>query len=366
MYNLCELLSTNFTRRPKYDKMQKNRREAYYFMHPFIHIGNITLPMYGLCTMVGTIFALLAVFWLRKKQSPLSEDNLLDALIWAIVLGFLCSKLLYFIVDPPQMPHSWAEVWDLISAGLVFYGGLIGGLLGLVIVSRKTKKNIITFADLMVPCFCLAHAGGRVGCLMAGCCYGMEYNGPCAVVLDGVSRLPTQIMESAFLVLLFVVLTVIYLKKPRRGTVTGWYMVLYAVWRFIIEFFRADERGTVGPLSTSQFISLFIFAFGLFLLIRSRTAVNDFEPEPEPAPVPVNPDRPETAPLPPDPAKVNEEEEKRSEEQLPDQKASFTSDEPLKEVAEATELVQETELGGEVAGDASGNGDGGAGDGGDQ
>ncbi|MBQ6357665.1 MAG: prolipoprotein diacylglyceryl transferase [Clostridia bacterium] len=104
----------------------------------------------------------------------------------------------------------------------------------------------------------------------------MEYTGPCAVVLDGVSRLPTQPMEAIFLVILAGVLTAIFLKKPRQGTVTGWYMVLYALWRFGIEFFRADERGAVGLLSTSQFISLFIFALGLFLLIRSRKAVNDF------------------------------------------------------------------------------------------
>ena len=96
------------------------------------------------------------------------------------------------------------------------------------------------------------------------------------MVLDGVSRLPTQPMEAAFLVILSAILMAIYLKKPRRGTVTGWYMVLYAVWRFGIEFFRADFRGNVGPLSTSQFISLFIFAFGVYLLIRSRKAVNDF------------------------------------------------------------------------------------------
>ena len=321
-------------------------------MHPFIHIGDLSLPMYGLCTMVGTIFALLAVFRLRKKGSPLSEDNLLDALIWAIVLGFLCSKLLYFIVDPPQMPHSWRELWDLISAGLVFYGGLLGGLLGLVFVSHKTRKNIITYADLMTPCFCLAHAGGRIGCLMAGCCYGMEYSGPCAVVLDGVSRLPTQPMEAIFLVILSGVLMAIFLKKPRRGTVTGWYMVLYAVWRFIIEFFRADPRGTVGPLSTSQFISLFIFAFGVYLLVRSRTAVNDFEtaekPEPEPEPAPV--ERPETAPLPED-----------VQEKLVE--ATAAPADTLEEVAEGTELSNDVS---ELGAEASGSGDGGGGDGGDQ
>ena len=342
-------------------------------MHPFIHIGSLSLPMYGLCTMVGTVFALLAVFKLRKKGSPLSEDNLLDALIWAILLGFLCAKVLYFIVEPPQMPHSWRELWDLISAGLVFYGGLLGGLLGLFLVSRKTKKNMITFTDLMAPCFCLAHAGGRVGCLMAGCCYGMEYTGPCAVVLDGVSRLPTQIMEAIFLVILSVVLIAVFLKKPRRGVVTGLYMTIYAVWRFVIEFFRADYRGNVGPLSTSQFISLFILAFGVYLLIRSRRAVNDFEPaaapapEPESAPEPEPADRPETAPLPVDPMEQVDKKKEQADEPLPTQPETGTlSDEPLEEVAEATELTGAAQAVSEVSGPAETGDAGGSGDGGDQ
>ncbi len=83
-------------------------------------------------------------------------------------------------------------------------------------------------------------------------------------------------MEALFLVILSGILTAIFLKKPNRGTVTGWYMTLYAVWRFVIEFFRDDFRGNVGTLSTSQFISLFIFVLGIFLLVRSRRAVNDF------------------------------------------------------------------------------------------
>lgn len=331
-------------------------------MHPFIHIGNITLPMYGLCTMVGTIFALLAVFRLRKKGSPISEDNLLDALIWAILLGFLCAKILYFIVDPPRMPHSWADLWDLISAGLVFYGGLLGGLLGIVFASRKTGKHFLSFTDLMAPCFPLAHAGGRIGCLMAGCCYGMEYSGPCAVVLDGVSRLPTQPMEAGFLVILSVVLTRMFLKKPRRGAVTGWYMVLYALWRFIIEFFRADERGSVGVLSTSQFISLFIFALGVYLLIKSRDAVSDFEEakaQPEPT------DRPETAALPTDPMDMVDAVEMPTEEKADEHpETAVHTDEALEEVAvPETELTGAAELGGEVSGADAG---GGPGDGGDQ
>ena len=175
-------------------------------------------------------------------------------------------------------------------------------------------------------------------------------------------------MEAGFLVILSVVLIAVYLKKPRRGMVTGLYLTLYAVWRFIIEFFRADERGAVGPLSTSQFISLFILAFGVYLLIRSRQAVNDFEPQEEPKeePRPVV-DRPETAPLPMDPEEQIKQEELRPDEQLPvDMETATPSEEPAEEVAKATELVQEAELGSEISGDASEGGDGGAGDGGDQ
>lgn len=252
-------------------------------MHPFLQIGSFSLPMYGLCTLIGTIFALLLLLYL-KKFSVLSNDNILDGLLWAIILGFAGAKLLYFITDPPSMPQSWSQLWSLISEGLVFYGGLIGGLLGLLFAALKTKRSYLTFTDLFAPCFCLAHAGGRIGCLMAGCCYGVECEGALCVVLNGVSRLATQPMESCFLVCLAIVLTVVYLRNPHRGTVTGLYMVLYAVWRFIIEFFRADDRGAVGVLSTSQFISLFILAAGIVLLVLSRRWPRDVPEAPKEIP----------------------------------------------------------------------------------
>ena len=176
-------------------------------------------------------------------------------------------------------------------------------------------------------------------------------------------------MSFVFLVILAGVLIAVYLKKPRRGMVTGLYMTIYAMWRFAIEFFRADYRGNVGPLSTSQFISLFILAFGVYLLVKSRLAVNDFEataePAPAPEPEPEKTERPETAPLPVDPLEQVKKEE-RADEPLPVQPETATlSDEPVAEVAEATELTAgAAEVAGEVGGAAEA-GDAG-GDGGDQ
>lgn len=252
-------------------------------MHPFVSLGSITLPSYGLCTLAGTLMGLVILFTLQKKSS-LTQDNLLDALIWSVLLGLLGAKLLYFITEPPTMPTNWEEWKLLLTSGLVFYGGLIGGIMGAFLASKKIKKSFFTLSDIILPCLCFAHAGGRVGCLMAGCCYGMECEGAFCVVLDGTSRLATQLMEAGFLVILGSVLAFLYSRHIfKRGFISGLYLLGYSVWRFIIEFFRDDPRGSVGPFSTSQFISLFLFAAGVALLIVSRKWDKDpTEHEPEP------------------------------------------------------------------------------------
>lgn len=297
-------------------------------MHPYVELGSISLPSYGLCALAGTLIALAVLYFLRKK-SPLSEDDTLDALIWAILVGMVGSKLLYFITDPPSMPQSWSELWELLSAGLVFYGGLMGGLLGVLLVCWRKKKNFFTFTDLILPCFCFAHAAGRIGCLMAGCCFGIEAEGFLCFTLNGVSRLGTQVMEAMFLTVLGVFLVLLYNgRKLRRGTVSGLYMVLYALWRFIIEFYRDDYRGNVGALSTSQFISLFIFVGGVVLLVLSRKWPH------EEVPAPAGEEKSEKmleAEEPAEPAEEEEVEEVPEEPEVPEEAEAPEEAEPAPE-----------------------------------
>lgn len=255
-------------------------------MYPTIRLSalGLELPTYGLCALVGTLTAIVVIFIIRRR-TILTEDNILDGVIFTVVFSMLGAKILYLITEPPALPLTWAAVKELITTGLVFYGGLIGAFFGLWIAARKTKKPYLTFTDTILPGFCFAHAFGRVGCLMAGCCYGVEREGFFCVQLAGVSRLAVQLMEAIFLVLLGVSLCLIHRKKPRRGTITGLYMVLYAVWRFVIEFWRDDDdRGYVGALSTSQFISIFVFAAGVLLLYLSikRCWPRDFRDGTEP------------------------------------------------------------------------------------
>ena len=251
-------------------------------------IGSFGVPAMGACVLVGTILAVLLSWLLRKKSALDWNGEFVDSIIAAVLLGFVGMKILYWIVTPDVFKTAFQNgvfqgILSLLMEGMVFYGGLIGGILGIALTARKKKKNFFEFTDLMAPCFCVAHAFGRIGCLLVGCCYGLEtgemsqfglctYNGACAVkYLDGAMRLPVPLMETIFLLVLCAVLVLIFRKEKHLGTTTGWYLILYAIWRFVIEMFRGDAaRGKYGPLYTSQWISFVILLAGVLILVLAR------------------------------------------------------------------------------------------------
>lgn len=252
------------------------------------HIGSFGVPGMGFCILIGAVLAVTLCYLLRKRTILDFNDEVLDAIIYAVLFGFVGMKVLYWIVTPGVLKRAFEigtfqSILSLLTGGMVFYGGLIGGILGILFTAWRKKKNFFTFTDLLVPCFCIAHAAGRIGCLLAGCCAGVEvgepflfgtkiYGGACAVTYaDGISRLPVPLFEAIFLLLLCAFLLFLFLRSSRRATVTGWYLVLYAVWRFLIEAFRGDEiRGIFGAFSTSQWISIAILLAGVVILLLSR------------------------------------------------------------------------------------------------
>jgi phosphatidylglycerol:prolipoprotein diacylglycerol transferase len=148
---------------------------------------------------------------------------------------------------------------------------------------RRYRLPMWTTADLFAPGIALGHVIGRLGCLLAGCCYGIPTNVPWAVTFTdpaaatnvgtplGVPLHPTQLYDAGAELVILAYL----LRTERRGTPypgrTFWqYMCLYAISRFVIEFFRGDERGMAWGLSTSQIVSLAIVPLALFMLVRLR------------------------------------------------------------------------------------------------
>ena len=170
-----------------------------------------------------------------------------------------------------------------ISDGFVVYGGIIGGVLGGYVLSRIKHISFFQYADLVMPSVALAQGFGRIGCFLAGCCYGMPTHSHFAIVFhnsdfapNNIPLVPTQLISSGLDFLHCLLLLYAAKKCKKQGQVVSLYLICYSLGRFVLEFFRGDlNRGAVGSLSTSQFISLFIFAAGvaMFVVCGKRTEV---------------------------------------------------------------------------------------------
>ena len=234
-------------------------------------IGPITVHGYGLMIAVGIICAL----WMgsyRAKKRNMSVDAVLTLVILAVVFGFLGAKLLYLIQDFQHFLEDPLQV--LSGSGFVVYGGVILAIIAAIIYCRRKKYSFLQYFDLLMPSVAIAQGFGRIGCFLAGCCYGAETTCAIGVVFpagsiapSGVPLLPTQLFSAGGDFLLALIL-ILYARKERRDGRTGaLYLILYGIGRFIVEIFRADFRGEIGPFSTSQFISIFIVIAGLVLFI---------------------------------------------------------------------------------------------------
>ena len=230
-------------------------------------IGSFTIHGYGLMIGLGVVAALMMGDY-RSKKFGLIGDHIYGMTFSAVILGFLAARILFIITewqDFLQNPMRY-----LSGAGFVVYGGIIGGALTIYGFCKIKKIDMLAYLDLMIPSVALAQAFGRVGCFLAGCCYGRETDSFLGVVFtnsdfapNGVKVLPTQLfMASGDLVIMAVLLW--YAKKrDLRGRTSALYLILYSVGRFCVEFLRNDDRGMVGVLSTSQFIAVFTFVIGV-------------------------------------------------------------------------------------------------------
>lgn len=230
-------------------------------MHPVIHI---VLPSYGVFAAVGAIIAILFLFFRTDKYGVLFTD-FLKMVVLCLIFGAIGSRLVFIASRIPWLILNFSVknvIATVIGGGFVFYGGLFGVLLGVYCYSKKHNYDLGKMYNMMAPTIPLFHSIGRIGCLMAGCCYGFEFSERITVFnLFYMDRFPTQIIEAVFEIILFVVILV-YQKKKENPNALRLYLVSYAVFRFLLEFARGDSvRGVFLILSTSQIISLGILLY---------------------------------------------------------------------------------------------------------
>lgn len=236
-----------------------------------LRIGPLTVYGYGFMIAVGILAAWYAAEY-RAKKMKLAREHIFYLVIWCVIGGFAGAKILFWMTEWKTFLENPGEL--LTSEGFVVYGGIIGGILTGWIYCKVKKLRFLTYFDLMIPSIALAQGFGRIGCFLAGCCYGKETDSHLSVVFQNsdfapnhVALIPTQIYSSILDFLHFFILLYVAKHKKAEGEVAACYLILYSIGRFFLEFFRGDiARGNVGILSTSQFISIFTGIAGVAVL----------------------------------------------------------------------------------------------------
>ena len=242
--------------------------------------GNeMSITLYGIFLAVG-LLACLAVYKIytdyRKIDVDVQDFGFITAIL-SIAIGFIfamCFQAVYNFIE--------SGVWEF--GAITVMGGLIGGAVTFLLIYfvggkyyfRGKKKGIHLkefnkILQVAPACVAVAHAFGRLGCLMAGCCHGKPVSGPSAggVLMNGSYYIPTQLYESIFLFILFAVLSVMYYKRMNFTHVV--YLIAYGIWRFIIEFFRGDHVGALIPgISPSQFQSIVFILLGVAVFVYMK------------------------------------------------------------------------------------------------
>lgn len=228
---------------------------------------------------IGLCIAIIYI-WQKLESVNLTFKALIAFMIVCAVLGFVFARILFVIAMIPSLEQVTINemMYYLFHGGIVFYGGLFGVILGIVIVSIYMHMNPKCMLDFFAPAFPLFHGFARIGCLLSGCCYGVEWSW--GVILEyepEIIRFPVQLFESICDFIIFFALHLWNRKRNNKDSL-ALYLLSYAGCRFILEFFRGDEiRGIwEGGLSTAQCVSCLIILIYILKLIFGKMKNNKY------------------------------------------------------------------------------------------
>jgi phosphatidylglycerol---prolipoprotein diacylglyceryl transferase len=250
-------------------------------MYPrLLELGPLTLYSYGLLLALAYLLGLQLAL-VRARARGMDGGRVMDLGIWIIISALVGAKLLLLIVEFDTFRQNPRELLSLAQSGGVFYGGLILAVVVAFWYLWKHRMPLWATCDVFAPGIALGHVIGRLGCFLAGCCWGKETTVPWAVVFTDPFAAanvgtplnqhlhPTQLYESGAELLILIGILLFEKKgRPFPGRTFWGYMLAYAISRFIIEIYRGDPRGMVYGLSTSQFISVLLVPISLVMLWR--------------------------------------------------------------------------------------------------
>jgi phosphatidylglycerol:prolipoprotein diacylglycerol transferase len=259
-----------------------------------ISIGPFTIHTYGFFVALGFavgIVTAIKVGRLLEVPSQQVMDMAFVMIVWAII----GSRLFYVLINFSYYKANPLDIVKLWQGGLVFSGGLVATGAAMVWYLRRHHLSFWSTGDLWAPSLALGQAIGRIGCFMAGCCYGQPTGTRWGVVFTHPKSLaplnlplyPTQIFEAFSGLAIFLILIYLHGKRKFEGQVFVWYLILHSTARLLVERFRGDERGLISgtEMTSTQLLATLILVGSVvaLLALRSRWERKRKGPQADPA-----------------------------------------------------------------------------------
>ena len=251
-------------------------------MYPdLFSIGPLTIHTYGLFVAIGFAVGLIVTVKIGNAQG-IKPQQAMDMGFIMILSAIIGSRLGYALINLSYYRDHPFDIFKVWQGGLVFSGGLVAVML---VMSWYIKRHHLSFwkmGDLWAPAVAIGQSFGRIGCFMAGCCYGKPTDLQWGVVFTHPQSLarplniplhPTQLYSSLSGLIIFIVLMVLYTKKRFQGQVFLWFLILHSTSRLLIERFRGDDRGLIpgSDMSITQLITLLILIASVILLFVMKS-----------------------------------------------------------------------------------------------
>ena len=255
-------------------------------MNPtLLSIGPFDFHAYTVATaiafLVGVLFAVRENYKLEKPFNVTPAGG-----VWIFFGALLGAKIYWYLqygltwVDDEGNPYQWYRVFFIWEGGQVFFGGLIGGIIGGISYIKYKRVPFLKMGDVGLPFLPLGHSIARLGCFFNGCCWGRVTDGPTGVQFPKFSLAwrqhvdqglitraaehslpvhPTQLYESTGLFCIFLIMRYAYKHKKYDGSVMLLYPLLYGILRFTDESFRGESVHSVFGMTVSQTVALSMF-----------------------------------------------------------------------------------------------------------
>ena len=236
-----------------------------------VNMINTKIPLYGILVVSGILSGLYIMYKNVKTLNYKKEENY--GLILYILLGTLFGAKYFTLLTNF---NKFKDNIDFKKIGLSSYGAIIGILILLIIFAKQYKKNFKDLINNILPASPLMYGISKIGCFLAGCCYGIKYNGPLSITYKyslsapkNISLLPIQIIETITFILIYLYISK---KKKENKNIIGITLLLCGLSKFLLDYLRMNHIDKI--LTVNQIVSIPFIIIGLILYFKEKSEHN--------------------------------------------------------------------------------------------